>query len=482
MNSKSFTLVGDPTERSTGSFAGVLVCAGLLNALIAAFLVCRLPQGSATSLIRLLLRAAIYVCIVAAAGFGGTWFYWKRSSNSSKLNFPVSIRMFGLVCVTGWVWVPAIVLLVSERSPVAAAIAAVGGFILADGLRKTIPRATDSLREHWFDAASNQELFTQTLQAPAFRSHGYTIAICIYLAGFAVHDHSMAIASALLGSGAFIFAWESALPSGRQSQHAPTRRFAMRLGCVAAVAVLVTVWALLDGVAHRGRVEAGDVTFARSNDPSRNDVSKRTSANPALGYGGYESIILWPRPQKKQIIPPLPARTDLLAPGTSQPLIIRFDGAYWYFQPPETEPGPTAHRAQGTPLSAHIQSNNSFPLIMEAHQRLGGAIRLARCREMQVEIENREVEPRAVALAVLLTDSTILDRPMLSLGKQVLKTTLPDHDRLQNSSTFETLRFAIPAHAKIRKFDEITIMLLPDIGPAIVGPKIAIEQFQFLPR
>ena len=119
---------------------------------------------------------------------------------------------------------------------------------------------------------------------------------------------------------------------------------------------------------------------------------------------------------------------------------------------------------------------------MEAHQRLSGSIRLARCREMQVEIENREDEPRAVALAILLTDSTVAGKPTLHLGQQVLKTTLPDHERLKGSPSFETLRFAIPAHAKMRKFDEITVMLLPDIGPALVGPRIAIQQFQFLPR
>ena len=481
MNGKSFKLMGDATERSMGSIAGLLLCGGLLSACIVAMLVCRLPQGSTTSLIWLLPRAAIYVCVVAAAGFGSTSFFGKRSYSSSELNFPVSLGMFGLVCVTGWVWVPAIVLLVSERSPVAAAIAAVGGFILADGLRKTIPGATDSLREPWFEAPSDQGLFSQTLQTPAFRSHGYTIAICAYLAGLAVYDHSMAIASALLGSGAFVFAWESGLPSGRQSQHAPMHRFVMRLGCVVVSAVFVTAWALLDGVAHRDRI-ASDVTFAHSDDSSRNDSSKRTSTNPALGYGGYESVILLPPPQKKQILPPLPARTDLLAPGTSQPLIIRFDGAYWYFQPPEREPGPRAHRARGTPLLAHIQSKNSFPLIMEAHQRLGGAIRLARCREMQVEIENREVEPRAVALAVLLTDSTDPGKTTLHLGQQVLKTTLPDYDRLRGMSSFETLRFAIPARASIRKFDEITVMLLPNSGHALVGPRIAIEQFQFLPR
>jgi hypothetical protein len=342
--------------------------------------------------------------------------------------------------------------------------------------------AEDFRRAHWSDDASERELFADSLQAPVLRLQGYGIAICVYAAALALYVRSMYIASFLMGIGAFIFAWESTFPFELRSRGAQSRRGAMRLACIAVSAVLVTVLALLDGVAHRDRVDARDVTFARSNDPSRDDVTRHAVANPAFRQGGYESIILWPPPQKKQIIPPLPDRTDLLAPGNSRPLIIRFDGPYWYFQPPEAEPGPTAHRAQGTPLSTNIRSNNSFPLIMEAHQHLGRAIRLARCREMQVEIENSEDEPRAVALAVLLTDSTLPGKLTLDLGQQVLKTTLPDHDRLKGSPSFETSRFAIPAHAKIRKFDEITVMLLPDIGPALVGPKIAIQQFQFLPR
>jgi hypothetical protein len=481
MNSKGFTLVGDATERSTGSFTSILVCAGLLNALIAALLLCRLPQSTSPSLLGLLFRASLYVCGVTAGGAGGAWFYWRRSTSSSRLNFPVPFSSFCVACVAGWAWLPAVVLLMDEQSPVAAAIAAVGGSILSLGLRKTIPMVKDPLYVHWSDVASGRELFACALQTRVPRLQGYVIAISLYAAAVAIYNRSIVIASALLGIGAFIFAWELASPSdGRQQTQ--RRRVATRLACNAVSAVLVTIWALLDGVAHRDRVDASDVTLARGNDPARNEVSKRAIANPALGQGGYESIILWPPHQKRQIIPPLPVRTDLLAPGTSRPLVIRFDGPYWYFQPPEAQPGPTAHRAEGTPLSMHIRSNNSFPLMMEAHQPLGSAIRLARCREMQVEIENREDEPRAVALAVLLTDSTVPGKPRLHLGQQVLKTTLPDHDRLKSSPSFETLRFAIPMHAKIRKFDEITVMLLPDIGPAFVGPKIGIQQFQFLQR
>jgi hypothetical protein len=101
-------------------------------------------------------------------------------------------------------------------------------------------------------------------------------------------------------------------------------------------------------------------------------------------------LILWPFPEKKQIVQPLPAPESLLAPGTARLLIISFDGHYWYVQPPDKLPGPTAHKAHGTPLGADIESKNSVPLIMEAHQVLGTAIPIARCREIQIDIENRD--------------------------------------------------------------------------------------------
>jgi hypothetical protein len=36
--------------------------------------------------------------------------------------------------------------------------------------------------------------------------------------------------------------------------------------------------------------------------------------------------------------------------------------------------------------------------------------------------------------------------------------------------------------ASLRKFDEITVMLLPDFEHSTIGPKIAIEQFELFPR
>jgi hypothetical protein len=249
--------------------------------------------------------------------------------------------------------------------------------------------------------------------------------------------------------------------------------------------VLVTIWSLIDGVGHRNRLEAIAAAQSRDNAQSAGDDADRKSQpdahSSATGTSGYESIVLWPLPEKKQIIPPLPARVNFLAPGASEPLIIRFDGPYFYFQAGR-RPDSASHQAKGTPLAVHIEATNSIPLSIEARQTLSTPIPVARCREMEVDIENRDNQPGAVAMAVLLRNSAESRKPALYLGQRPIESTQPLHFTFKSAPVFETLRFDVPAHAGIRTFDEITVMLLPDVNHELVGPRIAIREFQLMPR
>jgi hypothetical protein len=242
-------------------------------------------------------------------------------------------------------------------------------------------------------------------------------------------------------------------------------------------AILITLWALLDGITHREQVATAGAAFANGRDAERRLV---TTLAPG-GRDGYESIILWPLPEKKQIIPPLPARPNFLAPGTFKPLIIRFDGPYFYFQAGR-RPDSTSHQAQGTPLGVHIEATNTMPLSIEARQTLSTAIPTVCCREMEVNIENRDNQPGAIAMAVLLRDSSKPRQPAVYLGQQPIESTQPMHFTFKTAPVFETLRFEVPVHPSLRRFDEITVMLLPDVNHALVGPKIAIREFQLIPR
>jgi hypothetical protein len=166
----------------------------------------------------------------------------------------------------------------------------------------------------------------------------------------------------------------------------------------------------------------------------------------------------------------------------TKPLVIRFDGPYWYFRPPRRSPGSRAHVVHGTPLGVNIRSTDFVPLLMEARQSLGAAIQLTCCREIQVTIENHDNIPGRIALGILLTDSTSIGKPTLYLDQQPVISTEPDHFSVKSSPVQEVLRFPVPNHPRIDKFDEITVIFFPDTERAKAGAKIAIQEFQLLPR
>ena len=479
----SFALLADSDQRSMTTFVGYLVTAGVVNTLIAAFLLCRLPTSPASSISALSVRALIYVSISALAGMAGARYYWNRSSVPFTSDPPLTFRRFALANAAGWVWVPAVLLLSAQDSLASPFLAILAAGLLATGLRKTIAPTTSPFH-HNSDGSSfeQRELFAESLSTPPREAHAYVIAICIYTAGYALLQNETLFASGLLALCAFICAWKLTLPraSDLDNRKASTRAV-LRLARIALIAVLATLFALLFGVDRRNRASAtlkpGDLR-----DQSADAGQKPKSQNSASGISGYESIILWPNPPKKQIIAPLPPLISPLDRLRSKPMVIRFDGAYWYFQPPGKQPGPRAHQAHGSPLAVHIQANNFFPLVMEAHQNLAASIRLSRCRGIEVDIQNRNDHPGAIALAIFLGDSSAPGKPPVYLGQQPDMSTEPGHFSARSFPADEKLRFAIPERAAIRKFDEITVLFLPDAEQFEVGPKIAIQDFDLLPR
>jgi hypothetical protein len=467
-------------------FFSFMVGAGLVNAMIAGFLLCRLPDSHAPTFASLLNRAIIYVSIGALAGVVGAWAYWKSPSSPFRERPPIPFPLFALVCASGWVWVPAMMIFSVQVSAATALVAALGAILLAAGLRNAtfFVLAPAELNSSSF-GTEEAGIFAQALNRAPREAHGYVIAISLYAAACALMDRRNLTAAALLALSAFLFAWKRTFARSRDVDSSQEyKRAARRLALVAIPAILVTIWALLDGVAHRNRVAEMNAALAAGDGASANEHTQKKSQPQASAsaISGYESIILWPIPEKKQILPPLLAPTSLLAPGTTKPLIIRFDGAYWYFQPPEQRPSATAHQAHGTPLAIDIQSHNFIPLTMEAHQNLRAPIRLARCREIQVTLQNRDLRPGVINLAVLLTDSAAPGKPTLYLGQQPVLTGQPGQLSLNSAPIPQVLRFAIPAPAKIRNFDQITVMFLADGEHFDKGPKIAIQQFQLLPR
>ncbi|MGO9336280.1 MAG: hypothetical protein ACLPY1_02110 [Terracidiphilus sp.] len=472
-----------------------IVAAGLLNSLIAAFLFLRLPEDHAPTLTTLVVRASIFVLVGALAGTVGAWYYWRRPASPFLVDPPIPFRLFALASAAGWVWVPAIVLLSREDSPVTCAVAILGAALLATALRQSIPLRDLPIPTHSTAPGQHgRELFAATLRTPRREIHGYLLSIGFYLAGYELSNGWILDACALLALCAFLFVWKwtlepSAAPGDKLHSRKQTARATRRLALILVPAVLVTLFALLDGVEHRNRLEAIAAAQSRDNaQPQGDDAAQKPQpdAHPsATGIPGYQSIILWPFPQKKEILPPLPQPASLLAPGTTKPLIIRFDGPYFYFQPPHKSPSPAALQVRGTPLIHDFQSNNFMPLVMEAHQTLGSAIPLARCREIQVGILNGDNRPGVINVAVLLSHSSAPTN-QLYLGQQPVVSSQPANFGFKPTAAAETLRFPVPASgpasAKLRSFDHITVMFLPDDANYDQGSKVAIQQFQLIPR
>lgn len=465
-------------------FFSLMVAAGLINAMIVGVLVCRLPDTHAPDLASLFVNAAMYVLIGALAGITGSWLYWQSPSSPFRENPPLPFPLFALVCASGWVWVTPMVLLAEQVSPATAFVAMIGAFVLTAGLRhETYPIFASAQSYSPLLSSSDGELFAESTYRAPFEFHGYIIAIGLYGAGAAILSHSNYTAATWLGLSTALFAWKKTIPrSHARSIERGYKRAAVRLALVVVPAIIVTAWAMLSGVEHRNRLAQERAALDAQGRGSADAASKPDSKPSSLGTSGYESLVLWPFPKKKDLLPPIAAPSPLLAPGTKEPLVLRFDGTYNYVQPPDEGPGPNAHRAHGTPLNVDIASSNEWPVMMDAHQDLPGSIPIARCSEIQVQIANGDNRPGIISLGLMLIDGTAGTRHTAYLDQQPIVSTEPGHFFFKASPVSETLRFSVPAGVKLRKFSEITVLVLPDVEHTFVTPKIAIREFRLLPR
>jgi hypothetical protein len=466
--------------RSKAAAYSVLIVAGSLTSFLAESFVCRWLSPKSILLGPVFLTAFAYVFAAVLSGIAGTCVFWFRSRTAPS----PSLSLFLLTSAVGWVWVPSILLLSQQDSIGAVLAGTLGAAAMANGLRKVV-KSDAGTPPHNSLGWKSGELFAQSLYVPPREPHALLISVCIYGGFFALRGHEILTASILLALCTFLLAWKLTLASDRAWANTEAKsRAALRLVRVGLAAVLFTFAVVLLGLQRRIHSSATDVALAhgRGSSATRAPQQKRRAENSTSGLAGYESIILWPAPEKKRVVAPSPSRASVQGLRmATKPMVIPFQGAYWYFRPRGMGLGSRTHVAHGNPLTLDIRSSDFVPLVMEAHQDLGTAIRLACCREIQVTIENNDNLPGAIALGVLLTDSTSLGKPTLYLGQQPVISAGPGHFSFKSSPTLEVLRFAIPNHPRIQTFDQISVFVFPDAGRARTGAKIAITQFALLP-
>jgi hypothetical protein len=201
--------------------------------------------------------------------------------------------------------------------------------------------------------------------------------------------------------------------------------------------------------------------------------------------GGDPGIILLPTKQAyTKLVAPSPVR--LTRPSTAgesaNPLVIPFNGVYWFFKAPDTQPPRSSRQAHASPEMVDIRSIDRRPLSIEAHEHLGTLINLDCCSRIQIAIRNADRYPETVSLELVLINTSLREKPSQSLGRIMVRSTPPWDLHKARPPLDETLNFAIPARSFLRRFDAVKIVFRLDRVRADAGARIAIDHLVLVPR
>ncbi len=118
---------------------------------------------------------------------------------------------------------------------------------------------------------------------------------------------------------------------------------------------------------------------------------------------------------------------------------------------------------------------------MEAHQQLSGPIDMTCCREIQVVFRN-DTSLGALGVGLSLTDSHSPGRMSQMLGVRFVDANPLEYGPAHAAPVEERLSFMFPAQSRIKKFDEITVTLLPDPRRLTTGRKVEVVRFVIEPN
>jgi hypothetical protein len=461
-------LISNELEDSANSAsAWPLVLAGFFAATASAFLLAQLPRSHKFSWIELFFRAAAYVSLTAASGTAAISLTWNFLGRKPSHNPPSWIGATS----AGWAFLPCIALLYAQRSAWIFLIVTFATFAAAFRLRKLFPEAEDKP-----DHSNPQPTQLPSLYGlPTSDFHplrALSIAICAQGALILAIAGYLLLASILLATCLFLLVWRGSVSNstaGNTSKQSQTLLYAL--------ATLITALVLLPPVRAGFRGSIG------RNNAQRKPPPASTPADAQRPASDYVGIILWPPPAKRaEILPPAPRDFSVHTGSISKPLVIPFDGPYWYFKIPGKGPGRSAHIAHGQPTDVNIRSSNWEPLLMEAHQNLGTSIDLGCCGEIDVAITNVDIHPGAIALGLLLTDSSSPGKQSVYLGERTIESSQAVPIPWNRPPVKEVLHFSIPPSATVHKFDSLTVIFLPTPYHAQSGAKVSIQNFVLIPK
>ena len=436
---------------------------GSLAAIIV--MVCTRPPAVGWSFGKAFVAATLWMAFTVLAGAAGLGV--GETVIEGRLAFPQ--MSFAVGAAATWLLLPPVLLCWVRGSEWAAAMSAVAGAAIAACLWRPTPNTE---REPWIEGPRFADL-----PAPETgRPQALAIAVCAELAVVLANRGDLFLATALAGMAGFLFVWKRLA-----SMNAKGRDGLGRTTAGASAAALVAMLILIPLLLVRF-IRMNDGVETRAQAAVRADAEKRAGTEKGAGADAYRGIVLFTVQEKKKELPPLPMERDPLRTGMAKPLVIRFDGSYWYFQAPEHGPGLHPHLAHGDPVAVNIYSAGWVPLAMQAHQTLAEPVDLRAVGTMQVTVRNGDNRRGRIDMGVLLTDSTAAGKPSMYLGTEPMVSTETDHFALKANPVSEEVRFAIPVQRGIRKFDDVTVFFYPDAERSTLGARVGIEQFELEPK
>jgi hypothetical protein len=167
----------------------------------------------------------------------------------------------------------------------------------------------------------------------------------------------------------------------------------------------------------------------------------------ALGSDYSGVILMLPSKPHPRIEPPTPSdQTNNFSTALQKPVIIPFDGVYWYFKQPDTRPKADARIQDGDPIKANVRSTDHRELAMEAHQTLPNPISGDCCHAMRIELLNGDDRPGLIRIELRLRDTSGNPGSSLLLGSIPIPSSQLQHiplNRTAPRSTFESRPLSI---------------------------------------
>jgi hypothetical protein len=475
---------------------GALLAAGAV-----ALFACRLPLLHTVSWGELIGSAVECVLEVVLASAVTVWGICAISSRSLALDTRRLIVRSSLAAL----WIAPLALLLRENSPWAIAIAAVLVASVVKSIRLPQDSGPADFQESQFQESPPQESlvlgpngnpFSLLESAPSFRSQAFggSAALCAEAGIGAAFAGYPFMAVALVAAASAVWTWSYtriALPAGAQPYSSSGS--SLRPLTIIALAIVITAAALVPylpfsfgmrgfGVPSRTHSRRG---FPQGEPGGQRSREKTFDTSTGLTTEGDAGIVLSPdKLTRTKLVAPTPiiANAPLTGHGSATPLVIPFDGVYWFFKAPDLHPPQHSRQAHGSPELLNIHSTDRRPLSMEAHDNLGSLIDLNCCDRIQIAIRNADPYSETVSLELILINSSLPRQPSQSLGRVVVKSKRKWNVDEEQTYTQETLNFAIPPNPTIRRFDEVRIVFRLDAFRADDGAKIAIDHLVLVPR